>query len=396
MDFFRRLFALDFMPHGHCYFWRPEVLWLNVGSDALIALSYYSIPLALFVFVKRREDIAFKQVFVLFGAFILACGSTHVLEAVTVWHPVYRFEGMLKLVTALVSAVTAVVLWRLMPNALALPSPAQLAEANAQLRAEVDHRERAEAELRALNAELEDRVRQRTEELRRSNEDLEQFAYVASHDLQEPLRAVSMYVQLLERRYHDQLDAEGKKFIGYATQGASRMRELIHDLLAYSRASTQEQHLQTIEAADALARAEANVRGALEEAGGRITHDPLPSVRADETQLTQVFQNLLSNAIKYRSPDEPLQVHVWAEREGDTVAFHVRDNGIGVEPDYHEQIFEPFRRLHTRAEYPGSGLGLSICKRLVERHGGRIEVESEPGRGATFHIQLPAGGDAPA
>ncbi|MFW6085911.1 MAG: sensor histidine kinase [Myxococcota bacterium] len=396
MEFFRRLFSLDFMPHGHCYFWRPEVLWLNVGSDALIALSYYSIPLALFVFVRRREDIAFKQVFLLFGAFILACGSTHVLEAVTVWHPIYRFEGMLKLLTALVSAVTAVALWKLMPNALALPSPAQLAEANDQLRAEVGQRERAEAELRTLNAELEDRVRQRTEELRRSNEDLEQFAYVASHDLQEPLRAVSMYVQLLERRYADQLGADGKKFVGYATEGAARMRELIHDLLAYSRASTQEQHLQTIEAEDAFARAEATVRNALEEAGGQVTHDPLPAVRADQTQLAQVFQNLLSNAIKYRSPDEPLQVHVWAERDGGMVTFHVRDNGIGIEPAYHEQVFEPFRRLHTRAENPGSGLGLSICKRLVERHGGRIAVESAPGRGATFHVELPEGGDAPA
>ncbi|MFW6067613.1 MAG: sensor histidine kinase [Myxococcota bacterium] len=388
IDFFRRLFALDFMPHGHCYFWHPEVLWLNVGSDALIALSYYSIPLALFVFVRRREDLAFKQVFVLFAAFIFACGSTHLMEAVTVWKPAYRFEGMLKLGTGLVSAATAVVLWKLMPHALTLPSPAQLAEANASLADEVRVRERAEADLRRLNAELERRVADRTEALRRSNEDLEQFAYVASHDLQEPLRAVSMYVQMLEQQYAEQLGPEGRKYVGYAVEGANRMRELIKDLLTYSRANTQDQRFCEVDAEGALRQAVANVQGALDAKKGRLTHDALPTVVADATQLTQIFQNLLSNAIKY-APNEGLHIHVSADEDGDTVTFHVRDDGIGIDPEYHEQIFEPFRRLHTRQEYPGSGLGLSICKRLTERHGGRIWVESTPGHGSTFHIRLP-------
>lgn len=389
--FLRNLFSMDFMPHGHCYFWRPGVLWLNVGSDTAIALAYYSIPLALYVFVRRRQDLAFRSVFFLFMAFIFACGGTHLLEAVTVWKPVYRFEGLVKLVTAIVSGATAIVLWKLLPHALTLPSPAQLQRANEDLQREVRDRQTAQAQLETLNTELERRVTDRTEELRRSNEDLEQFAYVASHDLQEPLRAVTMYVELLERRYGEALDADAHKYIAYASGGAKRMRELIRDLLSYSRASTGQQEVQVVDANLPFERAVRNVRESLESIGGEIVRSPLPQVHADKTQLAQIFQNLLSNAVKYHS-ERPLKIEVSAEADGDgAVTFRVCDNGIGIDPEYAKQIFEPFRRLHTRETYPGSGLGLSICKRLVERHGGRLWVESTPGEGSTFFFRFPAG-----
>ncbi|HJK90282.1 MAG TPA: histidine kinase dimerization/phospho-acceptor domain-containing protein, partial [Polyangiaceae bacterium LLY-WYZ-15_(1-7)] len=236
IEFLSNLFASDFMPHGHCYFWRPEILWLNVGSDLGIGLAYFTIPLALLVFVRRREDLAFRRVFLLFSAFILACGTTHLFDIVTVWTPMYRLEGVLKLVTALVSASTAIVLWRLLPAALRLPSPAQLAAANADLSAEVERREAAEARLRESNEELELRVRERTEALARSNRDLQQFAYVASHDLQEPLRMVSSYVGLLDKRFGEALDERGQRYVGHALEGAQRMRRMIEDLLELSRA----------------------------------------------------------------------------------------------------------------------------------------------------------------
>jgi signal transduction histidine kinase len=388
-EFLRNLFDAEFMPHGHCYYWQPGVLWLNVGSDVAIAAAYFTIPVALLVFVRRRKDIAFPGIFLLFGAFILACGGTHLVGAWTVWEPVYRLEGVVKLLTALVSVATAVVLWPLMRQALALPSPAELREANQELQAEVQRRQQAERELRQLNADLEHRVAERTEELRRSNEDLQQFAYVASHDLQEPLRMVSSYMQLLERRYKGKLDEKADTYIHYAVDGATRMRTLIDDLLRYSRTNTSEQRLEEVNLDGVLKRVRSDLKHTLEQTGVKLTHDPLPVVFADRTQLFQILENLVSNAVKYRRTDVEPWVHVRAEGgEGEQV-ISVEDNGIGMEPDQAAQIFEIFRRLHTQQQYEGSGMGLAIVKRLVERHGGRIWVDAQPGRGSAFRFTVP-------
>jgi PAS domain S-box-containing protein len=229
---------------------------------------------------------------------------------------------------------------------------------------------------------------QKVEELNRSNEELGQFAYIASHDLQEPLRMVASYTQLLSRRYKGKLDTDADEFIAFAVDGASRMQRLIQDLLAYSRVGTKGRDLLDTSSEDALRQALANLRGAIEESGAQVTHDPLPAVVADEMQLTQLFQNLVGNAIKYQNPGVP-RVHISAAKNGGSKwVFSVRDNGLGIDPQYFEKIFGVFQRLHKRDEFAGTGIGLAICKKIVERHGSNISVASAPGQGATFRFAL--------
>jgi signal transduction histidine kinase len=255
--------------------------------------------------------------------------------------------------------------------------------------------ERALGELQSAHDELELRVEERTAELERSNQELQQFAYVASHDLQEPLRMVTSYLQLLNRRYENQLDSDAREFIAFAVDGASRMHRLINDLLAYSRVGTRSRPLEPTDSQAILDQVLMNLRVAIDETGAVVTHDPLPSVMADATQLAQLFQNLIGNAIKFRNERSP-EIHIAVAQhttESPAVAgrwlFSVRDNGIGIDPQYGERIFQIFQRLHGREEYDGTGIGLAICKRIVELHGGSIWVDSQPGEGATFHFSLP-------
>jgi len=227
------------------------------------------------------------------------------------------------------------------------------------------------------------------EELKRSNAELEQFAYVASHDLQEPLRMVSSYTQLLMRRYGDKLDGDAKEFTAFIVDGATRMKQLIEDLLAYSRVGTRDKNFKPVGAESPLERALANLRAAIQDSGATVTRDKLPTVRCDEVQLAQLFQNLIGNALKFRKPDAAPAVHVGAADHGEEWEFTVRDNGIGIEPQYFERIFMVFQRLHNKGEYPGTGIGLAIVKKVVERHGGRIWVQSQLGAGTTFHFTMP-------
>jgi PAS domain S-box-containing protein len=231
-------------------------------------------------------------------------------------------------------------------------------------------------------------------ELRRSNADLQQLAYITSHDLQEPLRMITSYLQLIERRYKGRLDADADEFIGYAVNGAARMRTMINDLLEYSRIGTRVQVLQPTSTESAFAAALANLEIAIRENAATVTHDPLPVIKADPTQFTMLFQNLIGNGIKFHGRDAP-HLHVSARKEAGEWVFSVSDNGIGIEPQYFRRLFQVFQRLHTRDEYPGTGIGLALCKRIVERHGGRIWVESAAGKGATFYFTMPLEGKEP-
>ena len=238
----------------------------------------------------------------------------------------------------------------------------------------------------------EEAIQATTAMLRQSNRDLAQFASVASHDLKEPLRMVASFTELLARKYRGKLDADADEYIGFAVDGAKRMQVLIDDLLQYSRITSQGRPPERSAAGEALALAILNLQGAIRESSAVITHDPLPLVDADASQLAMLFQNLLGNAIKFRGPAPP-RIHITATREEQVWHFTVTDDGIGIDPRHHQRIFEIFQRLHTRAEYPGTGIGLALCKRIVERHGGRIWVGSEPGQGTIFHFTLPCPGD---
>lgn len=254
---------------------------------------------------------------------------------------------------------------------------------------------RESAHVREMNVELEQRVRQRTQDLQRSNEDLQQFAFIVSHDLKEPMRMISSYSTLLQRRYTGKLDADADTYIGYLVEGVKRMNSFVTDLLDYSRAGNDpEQHLELVDTEDAVSEALDNLQLAIVEANAEITRDPLPAVYYDPAPLCQVFQNLIGNAIKYRAERRPT-IHIGARRDGNDTVFSVRDNGLGIEPKYVEEVFGIFKRLHGK-EVEGTGVGLATCRRIVERRGGRIWVESHPGDGATFYFTVPARAGAAA
>lgn len=248
--------------------------------------------------------------------------------------------------------------------------------------------------------EIDRRVAERTAdltreiaELKRSNADLDQFAYLAAHDLQEPLRAVTGYAQVLARRCQGKLDPAAEELLGFLVDDIRRMQTLVRDLLAYARAKQRTDPRAPVVLEEALRRALELLAGTIRDAAAEVTADPLPEVTGDLAQLASVLQNLIGNGIKFRGAEAP-HIRIAAERRGEEWVVAVRDNGVGIDPRHHDRLFLPFSRLHTREERPGSGLGLALCKRILEGHGGRIWVESEAGRGATFFFALPAGGSA--
>lgn len=544
----------NFMPHGYCYLWLPRLVGLHLISDGLIALAYFIIPFTLLHFIRRRKDLPFNWMFAAFGLFIILCGSTHLMEMITLWYPIYWVSGIIKAFTGIISITVAILLIRLVPIALTLPSHAMLKAANEEIhhlnhtleqrinertaalvtinvelqqeiyerqkveqslreseesfrilaetapqiiwttdnqgkiiyanqhwlnysgctleelqagkgwsvvhpddmektskvwqesiknceRFEIEHRlkmaadgsyrwhlaratplkdsngniikwvgtstdidnqKRAAAELQEMHNILEEKVIERTVELQkanlslhnamteleRSNQELAQFAYVASHDLQEPLRMISSYTQLLQRRYQDKLDQDAHEYIDFAVDGAKRMQQLITALLDYSKLTIRTNTFAQVNCKAIVEQVLANLQLAIKEGHIKIVYNDLPIIQGEPVKIMQLFQNLLSNAIKFRNQTNP-EIHIQAIRQDDKWLFSIRDNGIGIEKEYFEKIFIIFQRLHGKQAYTGTGIGLAICKRIVEQHKGDIWVESEPGKGTTFYFTIP-------
>lgn len=358
----------DFMPHGHCYLWLPEILWMHVTSDAIIAIAYYSIPISIMAFVKKRKDIDFKMIPVLFSAFIFLCGTTHVIAIFTVWNGYYGLQGIVKFATALVSIGTAVIVWRLLPAALSIPS-------NKQLR---DLMTDATSELVVKNRKL-----------GRANSDIEQFVSAASHDLKEPLRTLVAYSQLLTKDAGDQLNDDAKQDLKHIIDGAKRMQNLVNDILDLSRTGGDEANLEQIDLTECVQEAKEAQESVIESCRASITQDDLPEMRADKVLVRQIFTNLIANALKFATPDVIPKIHISAEQGVDGIwVFGVEDNGIGIDHQYAEIIFEPFKRLQGRDHSDGTGIGLAICKRAVMHHQGLIWHEPAPGGGSIFKFTL--------
>jgi signal transduction histidine kinase len=479
-DFFQKLFeSKGFMPHGHCYLWQPDVLWTHVAGDVLTVTSYFMIPVGLVIFMTRRKDLQFKEVFLLFGAFILSCGFTHLIDVITIWIPLYRLESLAKLLTGLVSLATAVMLFRIIPIALKIPSlqvvehqrhllsagesvsqssswiwdrtkeelevsaqffqiwelrpeeiPANAPWKIAMSKVHPDEQEKVHDMLQGaflpegknkiefrikstgnywkwvqlivaqqleenkwlgVVSDITERKKIELEKMRsliQERENAEQSVYIASHDLQEPLRTITNYSTILHESYAEQMDDLGKTSFQFILSACERMQELIMALLQHSRlglkakreeVNTQELMKDLLEDIDHL----------IQETGAEIEVGSLPVLAAYPVELSMLFRNLITNAIKFQKKGIPPRIQVSARAASGSWVFSVSDNGIGIESPYLTKIFTIFQRLHTQQEYPGTGIGLAHCKKIVELHGGRIRVTSTLGEGSCFSFSLP-------
>lgn len=377
MDFLKKLFAADFMPHGHCYFWRPEIVWLHVVSDSLITLAYYSIPVALVYFLRKRKDLPFNWMFWMFGGFIFACGTTHLLSIWTLWVPTYRLDGMVKLCTAALSVTTAAMLWPLIPKAVALPSPAQLEEANTHLEREIAERRRSEAQLRGAKEAAE-----------AANRELEAFSYSVSHDLRAPLRSIDGFSQALLEDCGDRLGERGRQDLDRVRAATRRMGLLIDDLLSLSGVARVEMRRATVDLSDLARRIAAELQKG--QPDRKVEFQIADGLVADgDGRLLRVaLENLLRNAWKFTGRRPVAHIELGATQDNGRRAFFVRDDGAGFDMAYADRLFGAFQRLHSTRDFEGTGIGLATVARIVQRHGGRVWGEGAVDRGATFYFTL--------
>jgi light-regulated signal transduction histidine kinase (bacteriophytochrome) len=367
-----------------CYLWRPSVLSLHLVSDTLITLAYFSIPFTLVYFVHKRRDLKFQWMFVCFAIFIVACGATHAMEIWVIWHPTYWLSGSIKAITALASVPTAILLIKLVPQALRLPSPAHLEVANADLQREIMERSQAEKEVERQRLQL----AQSNAELVAANAELESFSYSVSHDLRTPLRTIDGFSHALLEDCADRLDDDGKACLNRIRAATQRMGSLIDDLLDLSRLSRTAMRTQTLNIS-VLAR---SIAGDLtkEQPDRQIElriQDGLTAT-ADPGLIRVALENLLSNAWKFSSKRASALIEFGQAEVNGALVFFVRDDGAGFDPAYADRLFGAFQRLHGMTEFAGTGIGLATVQRIVHRHGGRIWAESAVDRGATFYFTL--------
>jgi signal transduction histidine kinase len=422
LEWIRRLVSGDgFMPHGMCYLWRPDVLALHVIADALIALAYFSIPFTLLYFVRRRHDLKFQWMFVSFAVFIIACGATHVMEIVVIWHPLYWLSGGIKAVTALASVPTAILLVRLVPQALRLPSPLALEQANAALAAQVRERERAESEVRRMNEVLEARVNERTHQLEVANSELmreiaerqsieqglrqtqqalqladrrkDEFIATLGHELRNPLTPIRNAVEIMAKQ--GALSADLSFARAVIDRQARHLTRLVDDLLEVSRITRGKLTLrrEPLSMAAPIADAVEAVGSLLESRGQQlqVTLPELPLLLVgDATRITQIVLNLLNNAAKFSAPGA--QIRLLLERDADAAVLRVADDGVGIAAEHLSSIFEMFSQVQPALDRSegGLGIGLALVRGLVELHGGTVQAISEGlGRGSEFIVRLP-------
>jgi len=370
LEFFEKLFwAESWPPRWHCGTWTDFHGWLYICSDLAIWLAYFAIPVFLVKFVTQKRDIPLPAVFWLFGAFILLCGLTHLMDALMFWWPAYRLNGFMRFITAVVSWLTVLSLVKVLPYALALKT-------TKELEVEISARKKAEEKLNEYANELE-----------MKNKELEQFAYVASHDLQEPLRTVSNYIGLLKEKYSGTGDEDTDRHLAFITNATSKMQSLIKDLLELSRIGRNAVHV-LVDCNEVLKSVLAENELFIKENNAEITTTDLPVVLGNEMELKQLFQNLIGNAIKFRKKDVAPKISVTVHERATEYLFAIKDNGIGIDEKYTEKIFIIFQRLHNVTEYPGTGIGLATCNKIVMLHNGKIWVESKLGEGSTFYFTI--------
>jgi signal transduction histidine kinase len=406
------------MPHGHCYLWKPDILGLTVLGDGLTGMAYYTLPFMLFYIVKKREDLAQRNMFLLFAMFIMACGTTHFIDIWTVWFPTYRLADMVTMATGVVSVVSAVALFRALPQILTLPSNSRLEKANQQLLEEITKKEEAQAALRKVNDELELRVQQRTAQLIRANRELEKeiemrkrieknifvknaelirinsdldnFVYCASHDLKSPIINAKGLITALNEELPVQ-NAQVSELVDRLENSIDRMHYTVQDLTEVSTIKGAEKaDFKELYFVKLLEEVKLDLANEIAATGVEITSDfdAAGKVYFTHKNLKSIIYNLLSNAIKYRAADRPVQVKLITKEVGNYLILAVTDNGIGIDLVKHEKkIFSLFKRLHENIE--GSGVGLYIVKRIMEFNQGRVEVESKLGQGATFKVYFP-------
>lgn len=379
-----------YMPHGHCYLWDPGLVWLHLISDALIALAYISIPFTLARFIRNRRDIPFNWMFACFGAFIIACGATHLMEIWTLWTPTYWLAGGVKAITAAASVATAVLLIRLLPKAVAMPT--------------LNQWQQAHQELSRAHAALEGRVAERTAEaeaLRRAkeaaeeaNSELEAFSYSVAHDLRAPLRAINGFSTALLEDWGPRLDEFARKDLSRVITGADRMAELIDALLGLARLSRTEPKRVNANLSNLARKVVAQIEAADPGRTGvewAIMDEMVD--HGDPKLLQAVLENLLGNAWKFTSKSNTARIEFGKIMREGVATYYVRDDGAGFDMNLMGKLFAPFQRLHTAREFEGTGIGLATVQRIVRRHGGKVWAESVENEGATFYFTLSSGGE---